>query len=53
MKIQQFKPLGCSNGGVKREVYSNISLSQETRNVSNTQPNITPKGAGERIANKT
>ena len=27
-------------------------LSQETRKVSNTQPNTTPKGAAERRANK-
>ena len=46
------KPLGCSKGGPKREVYSNTSLSQETRKVSTTQPNLTPKGAEERTANK-
>ena len=27
----------------KREVYSNTILPQETRNISNKQPNITPK----------
>ena len=32
--------------------YSNTSLSQETRKVSNIQSNLTPKGARERIANK-
>ena len=46
------KPLGCSKGGPKREVYSNTSLSQETRKVLNTQPNLTPKRAGKRTANK-
>ena len=46
------KPLGCSKGGPKREIHSNTSLSQETRKISNTQANVTPKGAGERTANK-
>ena len=35
-----------------REVYSNTSLSQETRKVSNTQPNLMPNGIREEIANK-
>ena len=34
------------------EVYSNTSLSHEIRKFSNIQPNLTFKGAGERIANK-
>ena len=28
----------------KREVYSNTSLPQETRKISNKQPKLTPKG---------
>ena len=36
----------------KREVYSNIDLPQEARKILNTQPNLTPKGAGKRTANK-
>ena len=40
------KPLGCSKGSPKREIYSNTSLSQKTRKVSNTHPKLTSKGAG-------
>ena len=32
----------------KREVYSNTILTQETRNISNKQPNLTPKAVTER-----
>ena len=32
----------------KREVYSNTILPQETRNISNKQPNLTPKAIRER-----
>ena len=46
------EPLGCNKGGPKREVYNNTDLSQEARKVLNIQPNLTPKGAGERTANK-
>ena len=35
--------MGCSKSSSKREVYSNTILSQETRNISNKQPNLTPK----------
>ena len=37
---------------VLRGKYSNTSLSQEIRMVSSTQPNPTPKGAGERTSKK-
>ena len=37
----------------KREVYSNTSLPQETRNISNKQPNLTPKEIRERRTKKT
>lgn len=47
------KTLGCSKGGLKRELHSNTSLSQERRNVSNTQHNPTLKGAGKITVNKT
>ena len=41
MKMKRLsKSLGCSKGGPKRKVYSNTSLSQETRKVSNTQPTL-------------
>ena len=35
--------MGCSKSSSKREVYSNTILLQETRKVSNKQPNLTPK----------
>ena len=35
--------MGCSKSSYKREVYSNTILPQETRNISNKQPNLTPK----------
>ena len=42
--------MGCSKSSSKREVYSNTSLPQETRKISNKQPNFTPKAIGERRA---
>ena len=36
----------------KGEVYSNTMLPQETRNISNKQPNLTPKAIRERRTNK-
>ena len=33
----------CSKSSSKREVYSNTILPQETRKISNRQPNFTPK----------
>ena len=41
------KPMGCSKSSSKREVYSNIILPQETRNISNKQTNLTPKAIRE------
>ena len=35
--------MGCSKSSSKREVYNNTILSQVTRNISNKQPNLTPK----------
>ena len=40
--------MGCSKSSSKREVYSNKILPQETRNISNKQPNLTPKAIRER-----
>ena len=38
----------CSKSSSKREVYSNTILPQETRKISNKQPNFTPKTTGKR-----
>ena len=40
--------MGCSKSSSKREVYSNTSLPQETRKISNKQPNLTPKAMREK-----
>ena len=40
--------MGCSKSSAKREVYSTTLLPQETRNISNKQPNLTPKAIRER-----
>ena len=37
------KSMECSKSSSKSEVYSNTILPQETRNISNKQPNFTPK----------
>ena len=50
MKTCFSKPLGCSKGSPKREIHSNTALKKQE--VSNTQPNPTPKGAGKGIGNK-
>ena len=42
----------CSKNSSKREFYSNTNLPQETRKISNKQPNFTPKTTREKI-NKT
>ena len=44
--------MGCSKSSSKRVVYSNTILPQETRNTSNTQPNLTPKAIRERRKKK-
>ena len=43
----------CSKSSSKREVYSITVLPQETRNISNKQPNLTPKATRERRRKKT
>ena len=40
--------MGCSKSSSKREVYSNLILPQETRNISDKQANLTPKAIRER-----
>ena len=48
MKQGYSKPMGCSKNSPKREVYSNTILPQETRKISNRQPNFTLKTTGKR-----
>ena len=45
-KHDNSKPMGCSKSSSKREVYSNTILPQETRKISNRQPNFIPKMNG-------
>ena len=40
--------MGGSKSSSKREVYSNTILPQETRNISNKQPNLTPNAIRKR-----
>ena len=40
--------MGCSKSSSKREIYSDTSLLQETRKISNKQPNLTPEVTRER-----
>ena len=47
-KDNNTKPMGCSKSSSKREVYRNTILPQETRNISNRQPSLTPKATRER-----
>ena len=46
------KPMGCIKSSSKREVYSNTILHQETRKISNKQPNLTLKASRERRTKK-
>ena len=43
--------MGHSKSSFKTEVYSNTILPQETWNISNKQPNLTPKAIRERRKN--
>ena len=47
------KAIRDSKSSSKKEVYGNINLPQETRKISNKQPNLTPKTTGERRTNET
>ena len=42
-----------SQSSSKREVYSDINLPQERRNISNKEPNLTPKRIRKLRTNKT
>ena len=46
------KVLGHSKSSSKREVYSNTILPQETRKISNKQPNLIPKATRDRRTTK-
>ena len=45
--------MGCRKSSSKWEVYNNTILPQETRKISNKQPNLTPKATRERITTTT
>ena len=45
--------MGCSKSSSKSKVYTNTILPQETRNISNKQPNLTPKAIRERRTKNT
>ena len=47
------KPMGCCKSSSNREVYSNTILPEETRNISNKQPNHTSKAIRERRTKKS
>ena len=40
--------MGSRKSSSKREVYSNTILTEETRKISNKQPNLTPKAIREK-----
>ena len=44
--------MGCSKSSSKKDVYSNTILPQETRKISNKQPNLTPEAIRERGTKK-
>ena len=52
-KHDNSKPMGCTENSSKREVYNNTILPQETRKISNGQPNFTPKTTGKRRTTTT
>ena len=43
MKMNNMKCMAHSKGSPKREVYSDTDLPKKNRNISNKQPNPTPK----------
>ena len=47
-KHNNSEPMGCNKSSSKREVYSNKIVPQETRKISNRQPNFKPKATGKR-----
>ena len=42
-KDDKLKPMGCSKSRSEREIYSDVSLSQEIRKISNKQTNLSLK----------
>ena len=52
-KHDNWKPMGHTKRGAKREIYSNTSLLQEIRETSNKQPNLTPKATRKRTTPTT
>ena len=52
METHNPRSMGHRKSSSKREVYSNTSLFQETRNISNKQPNLTPREISERRTKK-
>ena len=52
-KHDDTKPMGCSKSSSNMEVYSNIILPQETRNISNKQHNLISKAIRQRRTKKT
>ena len=52
MKTHDPKPMGSSKSSSKRGVYRNKLLPQETTNISNKEPNLTPKAIRERRTKK-
>ena len=53
MKTCDPEPMGCSKNISKRKVYSNTILPQETRKISNKQPNLAYKISRKRTTSKT
>ena len=51
--IEEIKEENYTKRSSKREVYSNTSIPQETRESSNKQPNFTSKAAWESVTDKT
>ena len=51
--IEEIKEENYSKSSSKREVYSNTSIPQETRESSNKQPNFTSQAAWESVTDKT
>ena len=46
------KSMGCNKSSSNREVHSDTSLPQETKQISSKQSNLTPKGTRKRRTNK-
>ena len=47
-KHDNSKPMRCSKSSPKREIYNNTIVPQETRKISNRQPNFMPQTTGKR-----